>query len=77
MPHPDKLLEGATENVWQRTNLWMIDEARRLASEQALLALWDGHRGDGPGGAEQFIQAARKSGIRVLPIAMESRTQSE
>lgn len=62
---------GDGDNVWQRTNLWMIEEARRLASELALLALWDGKAGDGPGGTEDFIEAARSCGIRVLPIMME------
>jgi hypothetical protein len=72
MPRDHSLLEGSAQNAWQRTNLWMIEEATRLASEVALLALWDGNAGDGPGGTGHFIQAARLSGIRVLPIMMEN-----
>lgn len=69
----DGLLEGATDNVWQRANLWMIEQAGRLATERALLALWDGKVGDGPGGTEHFLEVARGYGIRVLPpIMMES-----
>ena len=69
----DGMLEGATDNVWQRANLWMIEEANRLADERALLALWDGKVGDGPGGTEHFLQVAERCGIRVLaPIMMES-----
>ena len=73
MGDQDGLLEGPTENVWQRANLWMIEEAGRLAGERALLALWDGKAGDGPGGTEHFLQVARACGIHVLPpIRMQS-----
>jgi hypothetical protein len=64
----DGLLEGATDNVWQRANLWMIEKASALAPERALLALWDGKTGDGPGGTEHFLQVARRCGIRILPV---------
>ncbi|HEY1896180.1 MAG TPA: hypothetical protein VGG62_07920, partial [Terracidiphilus sp.] len=64
----DGLLEGATDNVWQRANLWMIEKAWSLAPERALLALWDGKTGDGPGGTEHFLQVARQCGVRILPI---------
>jgi hypothetical protein len=67
MKKSDGLMEGATDNVWQGANLWMIEEAERLASERALLALWDGKAGDGPGGTEHFLQVARVRGIRILP----------
>jgi hypothetical protein len=63
----DGLLEGATGNVWQRANLWMIEVAVALAPERALLALWDGKTGDGPGGTEHLLQAASRFGVRVAP----------
>ena len=68
MESGDGLLEGATDNVWQRANLWMIEKASSLAPERALLALWDGKTGDGPGGTEHFLQAARQCGVRILPV---------
>ena len=68
MQEHDGLLEGPTGNVWQRANLWMIEEAGRLADERALLALWDGKVGDGPGGTEHFLHVARTYGIRILPV---------
>ena len=68
MEHGDGLLEGATDNVWQRANLWMIEMASALAPERALLALWDGETGDGPGGTEHFLQVARRGGIRILSV---------
>ncbi len=72
MQKQDGLLEGATDSIWQRANLWMIEVATRMAQERALLALWDGHAGDGPGGTEHFIQVARREGIRILaPIRMQ------
>jgi hypothetical protein len=78
MQRNDGQLEGASDNIWQRANLWMIEEANRLARERALLALWDGKVGDGPGGTEHFLQAARKSGIRVLPpIEMQTVLQMD
>lgn len=67
MEEDDGLLEGSTQDIWQRANLWMIEEARSLAQEQALLALWNGARGDGPGGTEHFLDAAAGFGIRILP----------
>ena len=73
MESGDGLLEGATDNVWQRANLWMFEKASALAPELALLALWDGKTGDGPGGTEHFLQAARQRGVRILPvISMEA-----
>jgi hypothetical protein len=67
MGKEDGSLEGTTDNVWQRANLWMIEQATALAFEQALLALWDGKVGDGPGGTEHFLKVAKSSGVRVLP----------
>ena len=78
MQKNDGLLEGTSDNIWQRANLWMIEEANRLAPERALLALWDGKAGDGPGGTEHFLQVARRFGIRILPpIEMRTVLQME
>ncbi len=78
MESGDGLLEGATINIWQRANQWMIEEARRRAPERALLALWDGKAGDGPGGTEHFLEVAGRYGIRILPpITMRAVLQGE
>ncbi len=72
MPARSNRLDNST-TVWERANLWMIDEAIAAAPHRSLLALWDGARGDGPGGTEHFIQSARVKGLRVLePIPMQS-----
>jgi hypothetical protein len=65
---PDSLTEGSTLNIWQRTNLWMVDEALRLAPQRTLVALWDGKTGDGPGGTEHLVKLAPGFGIAVAPI---------
>jgi hypothetical protein len=70
---PDSLTEGAELNIWQRTNLWMVDEALALAPRRTLLALWDGKPGDGPGGTEHLVRAAPGFGIEVAPAI---RTQA-
>jgi hypothetical protein len=78
MQDQDGLLEGPTNNVWQRANLWMIEEAGRLASEKALLALWDGNTGDGPGGTAHFVEIALHYGIRIVPpIRMQDVVEGE
>lgn len=64
----DGLIEGETTNVWQRTNLWILEEALALAPGRTLLALWDGKPGDGPGGTEHFVQVAKRFGVRVAPV---------
>ena len=70
---PASLTEGAELNIWQRTNLWMVDEALALAPQRTLLALWDGKAGDGPGGTEHLVKLAPGCGIDVAPIL---RTQA-
>ena len=70
---PERLTEGAKLNIWQRTNLWMVDEALGLAPQRTLLALWDGKAGDGPGGTEHLVKLAPGCEIDVAPII---RTQA-
>lgn len=56
-------------DVWQRTNLWLLEELLASgAPELHLLALWDGKPGDGPGGTQHLIETARQQGIstRIL-----------
>jgi hypothetical protein len=78
MRRGDGLIEGDTANLWQRATLWMIEEAASIAAEQALLALWDGKAGDGPGGTAHFLAIAAQAGIGVLPvIAMQTLLEPE
>jgi hypothetical protein len=57
----------ATESIWSRANLWMVEDAVALAPQRTLLALWDGKDGDGPGGTEHLVSVAPSYGIRVAP----------
>jgi hypothetical protein len=64
---------AATDDVWSRANLWMVEDVVALAPQRTLLALWDGKGGDGPGGTEHLLSAAPSYGIRVAPpIMMQS-----
>ena len=55
--------------VWDRANLWMLDEARsRKPDRLTLLAFWDGEKGTGPGGAADFIAQARAAGAATAVI---------
>jgi len=54
-------------NAWQRSNLWMIQEALATGTHHlTLIALWDGTRGDGPGGTEHMIRVAKENGAAVI-----------
>ena len=57
-------------DVWQRTNLWLVQEAIAAAPRRTLVALWDGERGDGPGGTEHLIEAGGRYGLEVMPPIM-------
>jgi hypothetical protein len=56
-------------SIWQRNNLWMLNEALADgAGNVTVLALWNGKQGDGPGGTADMIAIAAKRGAetRVL-----------
>jgi hypothetical protein len=55
------LAEG--EDPYERTNVWMLDEARRMAGDEIFfVCLWNGEGGDGPGGAQHMMEAVRQLG---------------
>ncbi len=52
--------------VFQRGNIWMIEHALlRPNADVTLLALWNGKRGDGPGGTADMIKLAEQQGAKV------------
>src|SRR4030095_1215631 len=56
-------------DIWQRNNLWELSQASALGAEHmTLIALWDGKKGDGPGGTEHMVKIARErnANIRIL-----------
>lgn len=56
-------------NIWQKNNLWQLEYCQQNGSENlSLLALWDGKKGDGPGGTEDMINQVKKAGGEVTVI---------
>jgi hypothetical protein len=56
----------ANYGVFQRGNIWMIKDALfRGNANVALLALWNGKAGDGPGGTQDMIELAKTQGAKV------------
>jgi hypothetical protein len=63
----------AGDEVWAKANEWMLGAALEGGgSEMALIVLWDGEGGDGPGGTRHMVVTAKKIGADVEII----RTQS-
>jgi hypothetical protein len=60
----------ADDEVFARTNEWMVDLARRLNPQPYAVIIWDGTTGDGPGGTSDLVQrlgyAIDDSRIRVI-----------
>lgn len=55
--------------IWNRNNLWMLHHAlANGAARVTLIALWNGERGDGPGGTEDMIQQAKTRGAKTIII---------
>jgi tetratricopeptide (TPR) repeat protein len=54
-PVPDKL------NAYMRNNRWMLYAALAYGPEKVrFVSLWDGQKGDGPGGTEDMVNTVRK-----------------
>jgi hypothetical protein len=55
------LPDGA--DPFERTNLWMLEEARRIGGAAvSFICVWNGEGGDGPGGTKHMIDAVRQIG---------------
>ena len=64
---PDWMREPAGYDIWQRTNLWLLEEAFATAAPTlSLIALWDGKSGDGPGGTKDLVDVARNRGVNTV-----------
>ena len=60
---------GSDLNVWQRTNLLMLDTTLATSgSNSSVIALWDGEEGDGPGGTKDMVMRAKKAGAHIVHI---------
>ena len=56
----------ADGNPYERNNLWMLESAARFGGDKiAFICLWNGQGGDGPGGAQHFMDEARRETKRI------------
>ena len=67
--HVSPLERGAPpegEDPYERNNLWMLDAATRFGPDKVdFVCLWNGERGDGPGGARHMMEEVQKKGGRA------------
>ena len=56
-------------DIWEQNNQWLLDEGLSEGADNlTVLVLWDGHTGDGPGGTEDLVHAARLAGAEVIIV---------
>jgi hypothetical protein len=51
--------------VFQRGNIWMMENALLRNADVTLVALWNGQAGDGPGGTADMVNLAQSHGAKV------------
>lgn len=70
---PKWLAEREGYDIWQRSNLWMMHNALAHGSSRVtLLALWNGHTGDGPGGTADMVDQIQRRGGEVILLGRET-----
>jgi hypothetical protein len=70
---PGWLAEKTGYGVWQRSNLWMLDNAlAQGGGDVTLIALWNGEQGDGPGGTGDLVERARQRHAET--VILDTRT---
>src|SRR4051812_9227272 len=60
---------GSGDDVFARTNAWIVATAKQLASASPhAIVVWNGREGDGPGGTRDFVRRldAPRDHIRVI-----------
>lgn len=58
--------EIAKYSVFQRANIWAMEAALlRPNADTTLIALWNGKKGDGPGGTSDMVQLAKDHGAKT------------
>jgi hypothetical protein len=66
---------GDKYNVWQRSNLWILNNAFALDKKGGinltLIALWNGKQGDGAGGTEDMVEQAKKRAAKTIILPTE------
>ena len=73
---PAWLRSNSEYNIWQRSNLWMLHSALDISNDNlALVALWNGGLGDGPGGSEDMVQRAQQRGATIILLDARKLTE--
>ncbi len=66
---PSWMRKLAGYDIWQRTNLWLLEEALATGAPNiSLIALWDGKNADGPGGTKDLIDLAHDHGVNTTVL---------
>jgi hypothetical protein len=56
----------AGKDPYEENNVWMLEAASRFGADKVdLVCLWNGERGDGPGGAQHMMEEVQKAGGRA------------
>lgn len=70
-PTPESAAPDAkpSRSIWEQNNQWLLHEALSEGADNlTVLVLWDGRTGDGPGGTEDLVHAARLAGAEVVIV---------
>ena len=60
-------------NIWERNNLWMLNSALVCGGiNMTMIGLWDGQGGDGAGGTQHMVQAAKARGAKTIVLDINS-----
>lgn len=60
-------------SIWNRANLWMLEYALSTTPERlTVMALWNGEKGDGPGGTADLLKTAEDLG--ATPSVIKTKT---
>jgi Tetratricopeptide Repeats-Sensor len=66
---PRWLQEKPDYSIWHRNNLWMLYNALATAGENlTIIALWNGEKGDGPGGTKDLLEKAGERGAKTVVL---------
>jgi hypothetical protein len=63
-----EVVDGAGDAVFMLTNARLIEVARGLDEHPCAIVVWDGRRGDGPGGTADFVRRLGAAGERLVVI---------
>ena len=66
---PKWLQSKSDYTIWERNNLWMLNSALVCGGiNMTMIAVWDGQGGDGAGGTEHMVQAAKARGAKTIVL---------